>query len=87
MARRLEAAIRSLPQVEIVHAVQTNAAFVRLPKPVIQGMYQRGWKFYADVFPDCARLMCSWDTTPEDVDAFAADSADLSATCSRGQQL
>ena len=79
MARRLEAAIRPLPQVVIDYPVQTNAAFVRLPDPVVQGMYQRGWKFYTNVFPDCARLMCSWDTTPEDVDAFAADLAELTA--------
>jgi len=33
-----------------------------------------------------SRLMCSWDTTPEDVDAFAADLRELAmaaggATC------
>jgi threonine aldolase len=42
-------------------------------------MYQRGWKFYTHVFEDTARLMCSWDTTVEDVDAFAADLADVAA--------
>jgi threonine aldolase len=84
MARRLEAAIRPLPGVEIAHPVQTNAAFVRLPEPVIQGMHQRGWKFYTDVFPGLARLMTSWDTTAEDVDAFAADLADLTAKYAAG---
>ena len=79
MARRLEAVIRPLPGVEIAYPVETNAAFVRLPEPVIQGMHQRGWKFYTDVFPGCARLMTSWDTTAEDVDAFGADLADLTA--------
>jgi threonine aldolase len=75
MARRLEAAIRPLPQVEIAYPVQTNTVFARLPEAVTQGMYQRGWKYYTHVSPDSARLMCSWDTTPEDVDAFAADLA------------
>ena len=79
MARRLEAAIRPLPGVEIAHPVQTNTVFVRLPDEVIQGMYQRGWKFYTHVSADSARLMTSWDTTPEDVEAFAADLADLAA--------
>ena len=32
-----------------------------------------------------ARLMCSWDTTPEDVDAFAADLAQVTAQVSAGQ--
>jgi threonine aldolase len=85
MARRLEAALRQLPHVEIAYPVQTNAAFVRLPDPVIQGMHQRGWKFYTDVFPGLARLMTSWDTTAEDVDAFAADLADLTAKHGGGQ--
>jgi threonine aldolase len=79
MARRLEAAIRPLARVEIAHPVQTNTVFVRLPGEVIQGIYRRGWKFYTHVSADSARLMTSWDTTPEDVDAFAADLADLAA--------
>ena len=57
MARRLEAAIRQLPHVEIAYPVQTNTVFARLPEAVIQGMYQRGWKFYTHVSPDSARLM------------------------------
>ena len=64
MARRLEAAIRHLPRVEIAHPVQTNTVFARLPDEVVQGMHQRGWKFYTHVSQDNARLMCSWDTTP-----------------------
>ncbi len=74
MAKRLEAAIGALPQVQIAHPVQTNVVFAKLHDPLVQGMHQRGWKFYTHVgAADEARLMCSWDTTPEDVDAFAAD--------------
>jgi len=79
MARRLEAAIRGLPQVEIAYPVQSNTVFVRLPDDVVRGMHERGWKFYTHVSPGCARLMTSWDTTAEDVDAFAADLAALAA--------
>jgi len=36
-----------------------------------------GWKFYTHVGSQGeARLMCSWDTTTEDVDEFAADLAE-----------
>jgi len=83
MARRLAAAIRDLPHVEIAYPVQTNGVFVRLPDAVIQGMHQRGWIFYTHVGPDSARLMTSWDTTAEDVDAFAADLAKLTAGLDR----
>ncbi|HOX59751.1 MAG TPA: low specificity L-threonine aldolase [Candidatus Paceibacterota bacterium] len=79
MARRLEAAIGTLPHVKIAHPVQTNVVFARLPDAVIRGMHRRGWKFYTHVSVDSARLMTSWDTTAEDVDAFAADLAELTA--------
>ena len=84
MARRLETAIRHLPHVQIAHPVQTNTVFGRLPDAVAQGMYQRGWKFYTHVSQDNARLMTSWDTTPGDVDAFAADLAQVTAQYEKG---
>ena len=80
MARRLERAIAGIPNVQVAHPVQTNAVFARIPEDLVKGMHDRGWKFYTHVgAADEARLMCSWDTTPEDVDAFAADLADLAA--------
>jgi threonine aldolase len=80
MAKALEKAIRPLPGVEIVHPVQTNTVFVRMPDAVVQGMYKRGWKFYTHVGAEGeARLMASWDTTSEDVEAFARDLAELAS--------
>jgi threonine aldolase len=32
----------------------------------------KGWKFY-NFIGGSARLMCSWSTTPEQVDRFLAD--------------
>ena len=84
MARRLESAIRPLPHVEIAHPVQTNSVFARLPAEVVEGMHDRGWKFYTHVgSADEARLMCSWDTTGADVDAFAADLRELASKLNR----
>jgi threonine aldolase len=78
MAKALETAIRPVPGVEIVHPVQTNTVFVRMPDAIVQGMHQRGWKFYTHVGAEGeARLMSSWDTTTEDVKAFASDLAEL----------
>ena len=78
MARRLEQALRPLSNIEIPHPVQTNVVFARIPHEAVQAMYRRGWKFYTHVgSADEARLMCSWDTTEADVDAFAADLAEL----------
>jgi len=48
-------------------------------------MHQRGWKFYTGVVtPDESRLMCSWDTTPKDVDGFAKDLKALVTKRQRG---
>lgn len=74
MALRLQAAIRDLPQIQITYPVQTNAVFARMPSGVVDAMHRKGWHFYTDIDGwNGSRLMCSWDTTPEDVDAFAAD--------------
>jgi len=73
MARRLDAAIRGLPGAKVQFPCQTNSVFVRLPERVITEMHQRGWLFYTHVSQDDCRLMCSWDTTEADVNAFAAD--------------
>ena len=78
MARRLEAALRPLPQIRIAFPVQSNAVFAVIPAEAVKGMHQRGWKFYTGVVTaDESRLMCSWDTAEQDVDAFAADLKDL----------
>ena len=74
MACRLAAGMAGLPGIEIPYPVQSNAVFARIPDPVVRGLHGRGWKFYTNVGGwEEARLMCSWDTTEEDVDAFAAD--------------
>ena len=78
MAARLEQGLRAVPSVEILYPRGANALFADLPPAMIDGLRSRGWSFYTDVGPaGAARLMCSWDTTPEDVDALLRDAADL----------
>lgn len=74
MAKRLEANLKEIPGVEVAYPVQSNAVFARIPEAVTDALHDLGWKFYTKVGGwDESRLMCSWDTTPEDVDAFTAD--------------
>jgi threonine aldolase len=85
MAKRLEKGIRTLPGVEIAYPVQSNGVFAKIPYERVEGMHRRGWKFYTGVVtPDESRLMCSWDTTPKDVDGFAKDLKALAAKRQRG---
>jgi len=55
--------------------VQSNGVFADLPPATIQAVRNKGWRFYAFVGDTGVRFMCAWDTTPEAVDAFAADIA------------
>ena len=72
MAARLAAALDSVAGVTITRPVQTNAVFAVLPAEVISSL-QREYPFYVwDESADEVRWMCSWDTTEEDVDGFAA---------------
>lgn len=73
MAERLESGLRALPRVEISFPRQANGVFAKMPQAVIKGMFELGWLFYTHVSPEDCRLMCSWDTTEQDVDAFVAD--------------
>jgi threonine aldolase len=51
--------------------------FAVLPEGVAAALQER-WRFYVwDENTGEVRWMCSWDTTPEDVDAFAADLREL----------
>jgi threonine aldolase len=78
MARRLETGLRELPNIRIAYPVQTNAVFADIPDRVVAQLHQRGWKFYTRVGGwTQSRLMCSWDTTAEDVDAFVKDAKEL----------
>jgi threonine aldolase len=73
MARRLASAVGVIAGVEITQRVQANAVFAVLPPGVAEALQER-WRFYVwDEGTGEVRWMCSWDTTPEDVDAFAAD--------------
>jgi len=79
MAKRLDAGLQKIPGVKIAHPVQSNAVFARIPKPAEAELRTRGWQFYTGVITDQeSRLMCSWDTTAEDVDAFVSDLRELS---------
>jgi len=70
MADRLGAELQALPGVEVVHPVQANAVFIRLPQRVIEILQADGWYFYTFIGTGEARLMCSWNTRDEDVTAL-----------------
>lgn len=77
MALRLGMGASGVPGVELVHAVQANGVFVRLP-PAVTTALQADYPFYVwDESTGVVRWMASFDTTEEDVDAFVARLAEL----------
>ncbi len=75
-AAYLEQKLAALPGVQVAFPRQANAVFALLPPRAAEAVAARGWRFYNDVGPGgAARLMCSWDSTAGDVDAFIGDLA------------
>jgi threonine aldolase len=72
MATRLAGAVAGAPGLQVTRPVQTNAVFATLP-PAVIGALQLDFPFYVwDEAVNEVRWMCSWDTTEDDVDGFAA---------------
>jgi threonine aldolase len=70
MAARLAAGVADIDGVELTRPVQANGVFAILPPPATAAL-QPEWPFYVwDGTTGEVRWMCSWDTTPEEVDGF-----------------
>ena len=75
MATRLADAVAGLPGLELIHPVEANGVFARLPRSAIDALLAElpgeppfhVWDEQGNV----VRWMCAWDTTADDVDAFA----------------
>ena len=77
MAALLEQRMSAIPGVNVLYQRQANAVFASMPKNMSEGLQARGWKFYNDVGPGGSRLMCSWDTTEDDVVKFTNEARSL----------
>ncbi|MGC9325714.1 MAG: threonine aldolase family protein [Desulfomonilia bacterium] len=77
-AGRLEEQLRDIPELRIMFPREANSVFVEMPKNVIAELKDKGWRFYTFIGDGGARLMCSWDTTDGDIDAFVHDVRDAS---------
>ncbi|HWC87549.1 MAG TPA: low specificity L-threonine aldolase [Solirubrobacteraceae bacterium] len=81
MAARLAAAVGEVNGVTITRPVQANAVFAIVPPAAAERLGER-FPFYVwDEQSGEVRWMCAWDTTPEDVDAFANAVAEVLSGC------
>jgi threonine aldolase len=71
-ARRLHAAVKDLPFVEVAFPVEANAVFARIPVPLMEAVQQETFFWPWDEREGLVRWMCAFDSEPEDVDRFVA---------------
>ncbi len=71
MAALLGQKLVALPGVTLLHPVEANAVFVELSEEVNRGLVADGWAYYRFIGGG-ARFVCSWKTTPADVDLLVA---------------
>jgi threonine aldolase len=79
MAGRLAAGLQQVHGVEFVVPAVTNMLFVKMPDALLLGLLQRGFDFYHGGRWDIgvARLVTSFRTTPESIDAIVAAARDI----------
>jgi threonine aldolase len=71
MAKALEKSLLKFKEIIITQPVEVNAIFAIFPPQIIP-LLQEEFPFYVwNEFTNEVRLMCSWDTTQQDIDAFS----------------
>lgn len=75
MALKLSEVFTRYPEIEIMHPVEANAVFVRLPDRIAHYLQQQGWRFYSFIGAGGYRFMCAWDTEDSDIENLAHDLA------------
>ena len=75
MARSLAEGLATLPGVEITQEVEANGVFARVPEEAVPTLLEHSFFYVWDDKESVVRLMASFDTTPDDVDAFVAAAA------------
>jgi threonine aldolase len=79
-AKRLSTGLTEFNGIELLFPTEANAVFAKMPDRLISGLYARGWDFYDFIGAGGCRLMCSWDTTDEDIDEFLNDVRELASS-------
>jgi len=72
MAAKLAEAFASLPGVTVTQRIEANEVFATVPPSAIAALQAAAAFYVWDEPRSEIRLVTSWDTAPEDVDAFVA---------------
>lgn len=72
MAELLYQELKDVPAVSLTAPRQSNAVFVRIPKPFIKNLREKYFFYIWDETTYECRLMTSWDTTAEEIRDFTS---------------
>ena len=72
-AQDLAEKLQHIAGFELLVPVESNGVFIDIRPDIATHLRQKGWKFYEFIGDAGARLMCSWATTQDEIDAFCAD--------------
>jgi len=70
MARHLADQLAAVPGITLARPVEANAVFTHMPQTIIDGLRSQGWEFYEFTADREVRLMCSWATHTDEIDAL-----------------
>ncbi len=70
MAKLLEAGLQKFPKVKITQRVEANGVFAIIPAAIIPALQEEHFFYVWNEKTSEVRLMCSFDTTEEDVNTF-----------------
>ncbi|MCU1269834.1 MAG: aromatic amino acid beta-eliminating lyase/threonine aldolase [Acidobacteriaceae bacterium] len=71
MAQLLKRELSKIPEVKIIYNVEANGVFAQIPRKAIAKLQKRYFFYVWNESQSVVRLMCSWDTTVDDVKQFA----------------
>ena len=72
MAQKLHSAVKEIPGVKVTRKVESNAVFAIIPREIILQLQEQFFFYVWDEENSEVRWMCAFDTTEEDIDAFAS---------------
>jgi threonine aldolase len=73
MADYMAEQIRPLPGIQFTQKVDANSLFLTMPEKAIRKMLEKHHFYVRNEAIGEIRLVCSWDTTKEDIDIFVSD--------------
>ncbi len=72
-AKELESKLENIEEIKIMFPCEANALFINLPLRSVEYLKNNGWYFYEFIGEGGVRLMCSWDTTMQEINDLVED--------------